>query len=121
MVNTTSVAAAAAECHYQSGRYSQAYVEIQRCCNTEGSDDDICLILPLQSHERKSDESTSSVSPSTIHNGGGLDDNIERKIILSDDCDGSFGGRNRDYVDTTSHRKTKPAIQNNDNNIILPQ
>eukprot|EP00984_Skeletonema_dohrnii_P007812 scaffold2880_cov115-Skeletonema_dohrnii-CCMP3373.AAC.2 len=107
MVKTTAAAAAAAaECHYQSGRFSQAAIEIQRCYNEEQSDDDMGMI--------KFEGSPSSSLPcGNSTKDGSIDD---REIILAtdDDCDYNI---NNDYSsDASPYQKTHLATEND--NII---
>ncbi|KAK1741516.1 hypothetical protein QTG54_007994 [Skeletonema marinoi] len=118
MVKTTAAAAAvaaAAECHYQSGRFSQAAIEIQRCCNEEQSDDDMGMMIKLS---RQSEGS----SPSSLPCGNSSKDGIidDREIILAtDDDDYDNNNINNDYSNDTSptHQKTHLATEN-DNNIL---
>jgi tetratricopeptide (TPR) repeat protein len=111
----TAAAAAAAECHYQSGRFSQAAIEIQRCCDEEGReglllDDDVGIIITTR-RVGKSSEDGFSCGKS---NDGITDD---RKIILATDDDSNYEESGNDYsFHTSSHTNTKSATEN-DNNI----
>lgn len=110
MVKKTAAAAAAAECHYQSGRYSQAAIEIEQCRKEE--EERLSNDVDLIKLSRRGGTSEGSPSSSSVRVGDRKDvvGNEREIIILATDNDED------ENINADSHDDV--SSQNNDKNIV---
>ena len=118
MANTataSTAAAAAAECHYQAGRFSHAAIEIQRCCKEERSDDGVNTI----NLSRRGGKPEGSPSSSLPCGDNRKDDSTNKRemIILATDDDDDENIDTDDNNDTSPQKTKRPATEN-DSNIL---